>query len=400
MSARGKRSVAERVRDPRRRVYWLTADAPRTARRPNILPSRGGPAIAQRAGMTTTIVLFGGRSDERHVSVASAQAVAKALDRPLCWFQAPNGAVHDVALDELLAHERAFELDFIPSRPAIFPDLEQALDTLPVDEPAFFLALHGGAGEDGTLQRLLETRRIPFTGSGSAASANAFDKGRAKELVHGRVHIAESRLIPDPANARAVIDDLLSRHERIVLKPVAGGSSRGLFFLDRSGDAAHIAEQIAQTNLPYIAEQYIAGRELTVGIVDRGDGPLALPAIEIEVDPGFAFDYEGKYLGKGTREICPANVPDAVRDEAQRTALAAHEALGCEGYSRSDLIAATDGVYFLELNTLPGLTKSSLVPQQLRTAGIPFRDFLDEQLNLGLRRAAAPATAPQTATGR
>lgn len=348
--------------------------------------------------MTTTILLFGGRSDERHVSVASAQAVAVTLDKPLCWFWAPNGAIHDIRIDDLVKHERPFEIDFVPVRPAIFPDVEQALDTLPVDEPVFFLALHGGEGEDGTLQRLLEARRIPFTGSGSLASAKAFDKGRAKEIVAGRVKTAESRVIANAREARGVIDDLLSRHDKIVLKPVAGGSSRGLFFLERGGDVERIAGEIARLNIPYIAEQHIAGREVTVGVIDRGDGAMPLPVIEIEVDPGFAFDYEGKYLGKGTREICPANIPDSVRDEAQRTALAAHETLGCEGYSRSDLIAADDGVYYLETNTLPGLTKSSLIPQMLRTAGIGFRDFLDDQLNLGLKRAAAPVS--ETATTR
>lgn len=338
--------------------------------------------------MTTTIVLFGGRSDERHVSVASAQAIAQVLDRPLCWFWAPNGAVHDVAVTELIAHQRPFELDFEPTRPAIFPDLEQALDTIPVDEPAFILALHGGEGEDGTVQRLLETRNLPFTGSGSRASADAFDKGRAKEVAGSRVRTAESRIIPRGSDVRAVIDDLLSRHERIVLKPLAAGSSRGLFFLHRDGDVADVAGKIERLGISYIAEQHIAGRELTVGIIDRGDGPFALPVIEIEVDPGHAFDYEGKYLGKGTREICPANIPDAIRDEAQKTALDAHVALGCEGYSRSDLIAGAEGVYYLETNTLPGLTKSSLVPQELREAGITFRDFLDEQLNIALTRAA------------
>lgn len=350
-------------------------------------------------GMTTTILLFGGRSDERHVSVASAQAVATSLDKPLCWFWAPSGAIHDIRIDDLLQHERPFEIDFVPARPAIFPDAEQALDTMPVESPAFFLALHGGEGEDGTLQRLLETRRIPFTGSGSEASAKAFDKGRAKEIVTGKVRIAESRIIANAREARATIDELLSRYEKIALKPVAGGSSRGLFFLDREGDADAIAAQIAQVGVPYIAEQFLAGRELTVGVVDRGDGPMPLPVIEIEVDPGFAFDYEGKYLGKGTREICPADISDDVAEDAQRTALAAHETLGCEGYSRSDLIATADGVYYLETNTLPGLTKSSLIPQMLRTAGIGFRDFLDDQLTLALRRASS-TPLPETATSR
>ena len=175
---------------------------------------------------------------------------------------------------------------------------------------------------------------------------------------------------------------MLERYEKIVLKPVAGGSSRGLFFVDRTTDLRPITESIHALNVPYIVEQFIAGRELTVGIVDGENGPFALPVIEIETDPGFAFDYEGKYLGKGTREICPAKISDAIRDEAQAMALAAHTALGCEGYSRTDVIAGDDGVYFLELNTLPGLTTSSLVPQELREAGIDFRDFLERQVAL------------------
>jgi D-alanine-D-alanine ligase len=343
----------------------------------------------------TVIVLFGGRSDERHVSVASAQNIVRSLPDSLAWFWATNGAVHDVAPAELLAHQNPFEADFVPSRPALWPDLEQALDTLPVDDPVFLLALHGGEGEDGTVQRLMETRALAFTGSGAGASAAAFDKGRAKEIVRGRVHVAESRIVRNAAALGDEIENLLGAHERIVLKPLAAGSSRGLFFLDRNSDPADVIAQIAALRIPYILEQYIRGRELTVGVIDRGDGggPLALPVIEIEVDAGFSFDYAGKYLGKGTREICPANIPDGLRDEAQRAAVEAHVALGCEGYSRSDLMAGSDGVYFLELNTLPGLTTSSLVPQQLRTAGIGFREFLESQVALARERAVSPRPA-------
>ena len=324
----------------------------------------------------TTIVLFGGPSDERHVSVASAQNIVRTLGDCLAWFWAPDGPVHDVAPAELLAHERAFEIDYVPSRPAIFPDLEQALDTLPVDDPIFLLALHGGAGEDGTVQRMFERRGIPFTGSGSVASANAFDKGRATKIVGEHVPVAESRIVHDPAQLAEAAGELLQRHERVVLKPLAGGSSRGLFFVGRN-------DEIPQVEIPYIAEQFISGRELTVGVVDRGDGnPIALPVIEVEVDAGHTFDYEGKYLGRGTREICPAQIPDAMRDEAQRVALIAHRVLGCKGYSRTDVIAADDGMYYLETNTLPGLTKRSLVPQELAEAGIDFKTFLEEQLAL------------------
>jgi len=330
----------------------------------------------------TIIVLFGGRSDERHVSVASAQNIVRSLDGPLAWFWAPNGAVHDVHRDDLLHHENPFTNDFEPSRPAIWPDLEQALDTLPVEDPVFLLALHGGEGEDGGVQRLMEARGIPFTGSGSAASAAAFDKGRAKELVESHLRVAESLVVDDVRAIDGSITTMLKRHEKIVLKPVAGGSSRGLFFVEPTTDLAPVVAAIHALKVPYILEQFIAGRELTVGVIDSENGPRALPVIEIETDPGFSFDYEGKYLGKGTREICPARIPDAIRDEAQQMALTAHSVLGCEGYSRSDLIFADDGLYFLELNTLPGLTSTSLVPQQLREAGVSFRDFLEEQVSI------------------
>ena len=328
----------------------------------------------------TIIVLFGGLSDERHVSVASAQNVLRTLPQALAWFQAPNGQVHDVSAADVLAHQRPFELDFVPARPAIFPDLDQALDTLPVEDPLFLLAFHGGAGEDGTVQRMLEKRGIPFTGSGSEASGVAFDKDRAKERVRGRVRVAESRIARNDEELRAAADDLLSRHERIVLKPVAGGSSRGLYFVGRGQELPR------GLRFPYILEQFIRGRELTVGVIDHQGEAIALPVIEIEVDPDRTFDYEGKYLGAGTREICPANIPDELAREAQATALAAHEALGCEGYSRTDVIAGEDGIYYLETNTLPGLTTTSLVPQQLQTHGIAFREFLERQVELAGRK--------------
>lgn len=338
----------------------------------------------------TIIVLFGGTSDERHVSVASAQNVLGALagdGNVLAWFQAPGGEVHDVGVREVLAHERPFVNDFVPSRPAIFPDVEQALDTLPVDDPVFLLALHGTGGEDGTLQQLLEARGLPFTGSGAGASAAAFAKDRAKELVKGVVRLAESRVVRDASEVRDVIADMLSRHERIVLKPLAGGSSRGLFFLGRDGNIDEIAAQITALGIPYIIEQFIRGRELTVGVLDQGDGPFPLPVIEIEVDSDRTFDYEGKYLGQGTREICPAVIPEALAQETQQAALAAHLALGCEGYSRSDFVAAADSVFYLETNTLPGLTTSSLVPQELAVLGISFADFLERQVGLAIARA-------------
>jgi D-alanine-D-alanine ligase-like ATP-grasp enzyme len=233
----------------------------------------------------TTIILFGGRRDERHVSVASAQNIVRTLGAPLAWFWAPNGSVCDVHPDDLLAHPRPFTNDFHPSRPAIWPDLEMALDTLPVDDPVFLLALHGGEGEDGTVQRMMEARGIPFTGSGPESSAAAFDKGRAKEIVKERVRVAESLVVEKVGDIDRAAAEMLARYQKIVLKPLAGGSSRGLFFLERGGE---------------------------------------IPAVE--------------------------NVP------------------------------------FIELNTLPGLTSASLLPQELREAGIGFREFLEQQIVIARKK--------------
>ena len=334
----------------------------------------------QNERRVTTIVLFGGLSDERHVSVASAQNIVGALGSPLCWFWAPNGPVHDVAVDDLLAHQRSFEVDFQPKRPAIWPNLEQALDTLPVDDPVFLLALHGTAGEDGVVQKMMEDRGIAFTGSSSAVSAAAFHKERAKEALRDRVRMADSRIVRGPETVR----EMLEQYDRVVLKPVAGGSSRGLFFV-KGGEDFHI-----DPNVPYLVEQFIAGRELTVGVVDQGDGPFALPVLEVEIDPGRSFDYAGKYLGTGTHEICPADISDSMRESTQDVGLAAHTTLGCVGYSRTDVVAADDDhIYFLELNTLPGLTTASLLPKELQAAGIEFRDFLERQIELARQRAHA-----------
>jgi len=347
--------------------------------------------------MTQIIVLFGGRGNERHVSVASGQNVVRTIPDVLCWFWSPSGAIHDVAAGDLLAHQRPFELEYEPARPAIWPTLEQALDTLPVEDPVFLLALHGGEGEDGTVQAALERRGIPFTGSGSDASANAFDKGKAKEIVRkAGVRMADSIEIPKPdgTHVTEALKTLLARSECAVLKPLADGSSRGLYFVNRGDDLGAIAGQVAAVGVPYLAEQFIAGRELTVAVIEEEGRPRALPCLEIETDPGHVFDYAGKYLGAGTREICPANIPADVAADAQRVAVAAHSALGCDGYSRTDLVMAADGVYFLETNTLPGLTSSSLVPQQLAAAGISFEHFLREQLALAVRRGGRAGAKP------
>jgi D-alanine-D-alanine ligase len=130
----------------------------------------------------------------------------------------------------------------------------------------------------------------------------------------------------------------------------------------------------------------VHGTELTVAIVDGDNGPRALPPTEVRVERGGAFDYANKYIASGAREITPAEVPAEMTRSAQQAALAAHKALGCEGYSRTDIICDDRGAVFLEINTLPGLTRRSFVPQQLRAEGTGMRAFLDGQLALARRR--------------
>jgi len=332
------------------------------------------------------IILLGGASNERRVSVASAQNVSGVLDEAEAWFLAPTGAVHKVPRDALAAFQRPFEQDFTPPAPAEFPSVVAAFESAP--DRIWFLALHGGEGEDGTIQRMLEARRIAFTGPGAEASARAFDKEVAKQVASGAgVRIAHSvHLSKDPKVMRQELRDMIALYGRIVAKPVAGGSSVGLYHLDAAKQVEDTALRIEQSGERYLAEEFVSGAELTVGVVDGPKGPRALPPSEVRLDQGRAFDFEGKYLGKGTQEITPAEVAPEVSRAAQDLALAAHRALGCEGYSRTDVICSPSGPVFLELNTLPGLTRRSFIPQQLAAEGTSILSFLEGQFAIARNR--------------
>ncbi|MCI0572194.1 MAG: ATP-grasp domain-containing protein [Myxococcaceae bacterium] len=338
------------------------------------------------------VILFGGTSDERRVSVASAQNVATVLSEADVWFQSPDGAVTPCPRDVLAAHQNPYTTDLhLPGTPR-WPTLAAALDSAEARGRAFFLGFHGGEGEDGTVQRELEKRGLAFTGSGSLASAAGFDKERAKALAKAAgVRVMEAvELTGDEAAIRRALSDMLSRHGRAVAKPMRGGSSVGLHHVRNGDEAVRAAREIAShPGIPYVCEAFVQGTELTVGVVDGLDGSTrALPCSEVRVDPGRAFDYEGKYLAKGTVEITPAEVPEDLFRAAQALAVTAHKAMGCVGYSRTDVILGQQGPVFLEINTLPGMTKASFIPQQLAAEGTPVREFLEGQLELARRRAA------------
>ncbi|KWV60977.1 D-alanine--D-alanine ligase [Bradyrhizobium macuxiense] len=322
-------------------------------------------------------ILFGGTNKERLVSVASAQALHRALPDAELWFWDVDDTVHAVTSEKLLNHARPFEVDFKPDDRGI--SLAQALDKAAAEARVLVLGLHGGRAENGELQAMCEMRGIAFTGSGSASSHLAFDKPSAKRFA------AIAGVNAPQGIALEQIDRAFAEHGRLIAKPAKDGSSYGLIFVNAKQDL--VAVRNAATTEDYLIEPFVSGVEATCGVLEQSDGGVfALPPIEIVPAEG-GFDYTAKYLLKSTREICPGRFAPEVSAAIMDHALRAHRALSCSGYSRSDFIVSAKGPVYLETNTLPGLTAASLYPKALKAHGIAFADFLHDQIELARRRA-------------
>jgi D-alanine-D-alanine ligase len=336
--------------------------------------------------LVDTIILFGGSSSERRVSVASAQHLSSIIPEAALWFWAENGSVFQVTFEELMAHQNPYDNDFVPRRPHKVADsVETALDR--AGASVVYLGLHGGDGENGWVQTRLETRRIPFTGSGAAASKIAMHKSESKAAVVKRDIMVARQLLFSPSENSS--DGLLNFQKevgRLVIKPACDGSSAGLSFLhDQAGCKAWFKKHRDST-IAWLAEEELIGRELTVGVMMHQGTLRALPPSEVILEKNAHFDFQAKYHGVGNREITPADLTPAQTTAAQAVALIAHQAIGCFGYTRTDMIMTQSGIYYLETNTLPGMTKASFIPQQLRAAGIELRDFVEGQINLANKR--------------
>jgi D-alanine-D-alanine ligase len=322
-------------------------------------------------------ILFGGSNKERLVSVATAQALHQALPEADLWFWDAQDKIHVVPSEQLLAHARPFEDEFKPGTSGI--PLAQALDQAKAEDRVLVLGLHGGRAENGELQAMCELRGVPFTGSGSASSHLAFDKVAAKRFA------ALGGVTPPQGIELADIDAAFAEYGRLIAKPARDGSSYGLIFVNAKQDL--VAVRNAARLEEYVIEPFVPGVEATCGVLERPDGSLfSLPPIEIVPGEG-NFDYAAKYLLKSTQEICPGRFSPEVTAALQDQSLRAHRALSCGGYSRSDFIVSDKGPIYLETNTLPGLTKSSLYPKALKAQGIEFVDFLRDMIVLAERRA-------------
>lgn len=300
-------------------------------------------------------VLMGGRSAEREVSLHTGEQVVRALE----------ARGHDVA-----ALDTA-DLGFI-----------EALRTGGFD--VAFICLHGRFGEDGTMQGLLEILGLPYVGSGVLASALAMDKVASKHIfaAAGLPTPPAVALTAMPTDTASILAELGSK---LVVKPVSEGSSVGMSIVHGPAELIPALELAFRHDDTVLVEAFVPGAEVTVGVLGN-EVVEALPTLEVVPEHEF-YDYESKYIPGMSRHIIPARVSEAVRAECQRIAIAAHVALGCRGMSRADTIVTTgDDVYLLEVNTIPGMTATSLLPDAARAAGLEFPDLCTRLVELALER--------------
>jgi D-alanine-D-alanine ligase len=298
-------------------------------------------------------VFMGGTSEEKEISLLSGKAVTAALK------ELGYDAIPVVLNDDSLA----------------------ALDGTHID--VAFVAMHGKFGEDGGLASLLEKKRIPYTGSNPQSSKMAMNKAMAKQWF-------EERGIPTPAylilqgNFTPAEADWLIRQEfgyPCIVKPVASGSSIGVTVVENSSQLEDALKSAARPEFEVLVERYIAGREITCGIL--ADRPL--PLIELKPKSKF-FDFHAKYEDAGTEHIVNPDLPEAKKIELQLSALAAHRAVGAKDFSRVDMILDNLGqVWVLEVNTIPGLTNKSLFPKAAKALGIDFPHLCEMLTDMAFR---------------
>ena len=242
-----------------------------------------------------------------------------------------------------------------------------------------YIVQHGAPGENGLLQGYLEMIGIPFSSCSAYASTIAFDKFACKSFVRGLacVKCAKDAFVRQGQDLDAFCKSVEEGFSfPVFVKPTQGGSSFGVTMCKTPAELKPAVEFAFSENPMVIVEEGIHGRELTCAAWCDGSGVKALPVIEI-ISENEYFDYDAKYNGHSA-EVCPAEIPDELRDLVQDTTCKLYAGIGCRGVVRMDYISAADGLYFLEVNTIPGMTSASLVPKMVRTAGIDITAFLSD----------------------
>ena len=328
--------------------------------------------------MKNIAVIYGSDSSEWEVSVRSGEFTASQIDgsrfdvyevfaRFGKWTLA---AYRKVGCGRVLIPEQ--------ERPQIEKtDFSVVLEGEKVKFEYAYIMQHGTPGENGLMQGYLEMLGVPHSGCNAFVSAITFDKFSCKSYLKDVdfVKCADDIFLrkgePVEGLAQKAVDKL---GLPMFVKPTDGGSSFGVTKVKTVDDFDKAVDYAFSEGNMLIAEAAITGRELTCAVYFNGKEHVALPVIEILTDNEF-FDYEAKYNGH-SKEVCPAQIPDSLRDEIQETSKKIYAHLGCSGLVRVDYIASEGGVYFLEVNTIPGMTAASLVPQMVRAAGLSMTDFL------------------------
>ena len=303
----------------------------------------------------TVALLSGGVSSERQVSLDSGQQVFEALDTD--------------------------KYDVIRYDPKT--DLGKLVGDADKIDVAMII-LHGPYGEDGTVQGLLDLLGIPYQGSGVLGSAIAMNKLVSKELYEKAGLVTPPYLTARRGEAPATALCVEKLGLPMVVKPAVGGSSIGISIAETMDALQDALQDAFAEDDEVLLEQCIRGTELTCGVLGN-DSLEPLPVIEIIPGEEHAFfDYTAKYTAGKAQEICPAPIEDALAERVQACAMAAHNALRCRGYSRTDMIYSDDTLYVLETNTIPGMTPNSLLPLAARSADIPFGKLLDRLIDLAM----------------
>lgn len=251
-------------------------------------------------------------------------------------------------------------------------------------------SLHGTYGEDGTVQYILESHKVPFTGSSRLPSAISMNKKMTKDIVRGagiktpiEDIVRKGEVIKD--RAKTIYNTIPRPH---VIKPIASGSSLSLHFSDSLGELISSLENVLQNHEAALVEEYVSGREATCAVLEnfRGKEIYSFPVVEIiPLEKSKFFDYSAKYSGQ-SQEICPGRFSDKEKRQIEEISATVHKNLGLSHYSRSDFIVSPErGIYFLEVNTLPGMTEESLLPKSIESVGLSMEDFIHHVLFLALR---------------
>lgn len=320
---------------------------------------------------TVVGVLRGGPSSEYDVSLKSGANVLTELNRDK---YEPR--------DIFISRDGEWHLHGVPVPP------ERALRGVDVA----FNVIHGHYGEDGQVQRVLETHAVPYTGSDALASAIAFNKHQTKELASQLgVKVAHGVVVEPTDDLESLAFDLFrSFPHPAIVKPVAGGSSVGTTKVESFHQLQSALERAFEVSPKALIEEFIKGKEATVGVIDgfRGEKTYALMPVEIIPPPKHSFfSHEAKYSGESIERV-PGNFTQEEKNELTRLAKAVHEGLSLSHYSRSDFIVSRRGIYFLEVNSAAavGLTKESILPKALHAVGSRLSEFLDHVIGLALSR--------------